>query len=357
MEEDRIIELLTRKLAGESSEDELDELDELFHQYPENAYLQDIFLEIWKTKAEEEDPEMYYKRHRRRHQDDFGKLNLFNRPERVSSSRVKNFFLTTAAVLLLMTIATYLYFDKGEKISKQDGYTEIICGKGVRKSVTLPDGSRVWLNADSRIAFDANMNATGRRIVELSGEAYFDVKHIDEHPFFINTRQVSIKVLGTAFNVRAYPGDRSCETTLIRGSIELVTNNKAKQKFLLIPSEKLSVTEAKTAGDASTKEDQRDRVASMRIELVTPVKLSDKEYVPETSWTENKLIFKDEPLEQLAPELERWYDVKIEIANESLRGYRFTGVFTSETILQALTAMKLIKPFKFTINDKNIKLY
>ncbi|HZG25843.1 MAG TPA: DUF4974 domain-containing protein, partial [Chitinophagaceae bacterium] len=77
----------------------------------------------------------------------------------------------------------------------------------------------------------------------------------------------------------------------------------------------------------------------------------------ETSWTENKLIFENETLEDLAPKLERWFDVKINVVRKNPAGERFTGAFANETIEQALTAMKLIKPFNFTINEKNITIY
>jgi transmembrane sensor len=223
--------------------------------------------------------------------------------------------------------------------------------------VKLPDGTSVFLNSDSRLSFDANMNEKNERAVELEGEAFFDVVHLTGRPFVIHTNKVLIRVLGTSFNVKAYPNDKKSETTLIRGSIELLTMEGSRQKFILKPSEKFSLIErrGKSSGNLNGNKDKDS--STLLIENVAPVKLANKEYVPETSWTENKLIFENESLEDLAPKLERWFNVRINVVRKDPAGDRFTGAFANETIEQALSAMKLIKPFNYTINEKNITIY
>src|SRR5690606_22571909 len=95
---------------------------------------------------------------------------------------------------------------------------------GERKSIQLPDGTKVMLNAGSTIHIAADFNATSRQLT-LVGEAFFDVVHNAEKPFIIHTGAMDIKVLGTVFNVRAYPGDKTSETSLLKGSVEVTLKN------------------------------------------------------------------------------------------------------------------------------------
>ena len=93
------------------------------------------------------------------------------------------------------------------------------------------------------------------------------------------------------------------------------------------------------------------------IEHVTLVKVANKEYVAETSWTDNTLIFDNESLEDIATKLERWYNVKITISGQSIGKYRFTGAIENETVEQALSALQIIKSFNFKINENDITIY
>jgi ferric-dicitrate binding protein FerR (iron transport regulator) len=358
MAEARIIELLTRKLAGEASEDELQELKELIARYPETIYTEEAFRQIWNSKAVDEDTDPFYARHRRKHREEFDSFNHVEPIHTTAHPKPRNrLILSSFFALFVVAAAVYFFFLLPGRQAKPSGYTRIVSGKGVRKSVKLPDGTNVWLNSDSRLSFEAGMNEKNERIVELEGEAFFDVVHITGRPFIIHTNKVLIRVIGTAFNVKAYPNDKKSETTLIRGMIELSTVEGPKQKFILKPSEKFSLIQAKTGGKGRFNGGKEKDSSTLLIELVESVRLANKEYVPETSWTENKLIFENETLEDLAPKLERWFDVKINVVRKNPAGERFTGSFANETIEQALTAMKLIKPFNFTINEKNITIY
>src|SRR5439155_8152 len=105
--------------------------------------------------------------------------------------------------------------------------------------MVLPDGTQVWLNAESRITYSNTFNKSLRE-VNLEGEAYFDVTHDAAHPFIVHTSSIAIKVLGTAFTVKSYASDKTIEATLLRGSIEVVKNNDpSAPKVILRPHEKL----------------------------------------------------------------------------------------------------------------------
>src|SRR5690606_22961051 len=98
-----------------------------------------------------------------------------------------------------------------------------------------------------------SMNDNDVRSVDLEGEAFFDVAKDVDRPFLIETKEISIKVLGTAFNVKAYPDEDKTETTLLEGSIELVVNEMPKEKFMLKPNEKLAVMKNRTVEDLEQK--------------------------------------------------------------------------------------------------------
>ena len=168
--------------------------------------------------------------------------------------------------------------------------------------------------------------------------------------------------MGTAFNVRAYPGERLTEATLMRGSIELTVNSRPYQKIILKPKEKFALIEdaplkpsapgAKTTAVTDTTQHNEKLV----IQDVQPVHIADKDYVEEVSWTENELVFQDETLDELAPKMERWYNVQIDININSaaLKNFHFTGVFHKETIDEALSALQMIKPFKYKITNNHV---
>src|SRR5437773_11061947 len=148
--------------------------------------------------------------------------------------------LLVAAVLTGIILSSYFFiFQRKNTQSKAVAINEIEAKKGARSYMLLPDGTKVWLNSDSKLEYKDNFNDSIREVT-LSGEAYFDVVKDAAHPFIVHTSDIDIRVLGTAFNVKSYPKESSIETTLIHGLIE-VTNKKlpGSPKVILNPHEKL----------------------------------------------------------------------------------------------------------------------
>jgi len=353
MLEKRLIELLTRKMAGELSSSELVELNEMLSGYPDALQEEEIFKKIWNSTAIAEDVNFFYEKHKKKH----GDALLFNEVEDSPPATIKwrkySKYFAAACIFIIAIVLVYFEY---EPLSGKDSYKQIVVGRGIRKTVLLPDGTKVWLNADSKLSYDPQMNNADLRLVTLEGEAYFDVTHDKKHPFIINANKVSIKVLGTSFNIKAYTNDKKCETTLIKGSVELTLNDGSKQKIILKPSEKLALIEDEDRKDL--KRDHRSyKGKTLLIEHINPVRVEDKEYVPETSWTENRIMFENETMQEIAVKLERWYNVKIGIDNKEIGSYHFTGTFTNETIDQVLTAMQLIKSFNIKTNNNDITIY
>jgi ferric-dicitrate binding protein FerR (iron transport regulator) len=236
--------------------------------------------------------------------------------------------------------------------------SEIFTGNGSRTHVVLPDGSIVWLNAGSRITYDKNFGATHRE-VNLTGEGFFDVARNAGMPFVIHAARIDIKVLGTRFNVKSYPSDKTTETTLIHGSIEVSIKDRPSEKIILKPNEKLVVAN----DDSTLHRISRPHAASTEESLVTirkPTYEANTGAIIETSWVDNKLIFQDEEFGDLARQMERWYGVSIRFEDPAQEKLRFTGSFQKETIQQALDALQLtdpLSPFNYKIHENQITVY
>jgi ferric-dicitrate binding protein FerR (iron transport regulator) len=222
---------------------------------------------------------------------------------------------------------------------------------GSRTSIVLPDGTKVWLNSCSSLRYEGEL-LNGRREVTLTGEAFFEVKHDEQHPFIIHTRNFDVMDLGTVFNVRAYPEDAMAEAALISGSIEVSMKNGSEDKIVLRPHEKITVY--------NDHEYSRDTIAmglhvSRRANIpvskesqVTPI-VTDPEYkmAVDTAWMANKLIFTNEAFADLALQMERRYGVKVYFENEKASRYKFTGRFEDESIDQALEELQAIASFRY----------
>ena len=168
---------------------------------------------------------------------------------------------------------------------------------------------------------------------------------------------MDIRVLGTRFNIRSYPADKTMEATLIRGSLEVSLKDQPSQKIILKPNEKIVVANVeKTAG-------LNIPTLQKSIKPVLPASISKLTYEPtsgdivEISWVENKLIFQDQPFKDLAEQMERWFGVIIRFKDKRAEELRFTGSFKNETIQQALEALQLSGKFDYSIHENQIVIY
>ena len=355
MDENRILELLTRKLSGEASDQELAELNRLLNTYPEAYYYDEALRQLWQNEILSTDNvNKSYERHRLKYNSEFTPDTISPEDTSQKSRLVKYSILSLAACLIAALVVINFDFN----ISGREKDSQIVASKGVRKKIILPDGTRVWLNSESSISFNPEMKERKTRLVKLSGEAFFEVTEDKQHPFILTTDKISIKVLGTAFNVKAYPNDKSAEATLLCGSIELSVNDRPQQKIMLKPSEKFALIEKK--GQVANPKNRALVLApkiTMVIENIAPIEIANELYIEETSWKDNKLVFRNQSLAELAPKFERWFNVHITIKNEEIKEHRYTGAFTTENLTQALTAMKLIKNFNYKLHNNDVIIY
>jgi transmembrane sensor len=234
--------------------------------------------------------------------------------------------------------------------------------KGAKSEINLPDGSKVWLNAESYLRFPNTFTNKNRKVY-LEGEAYFDIKKDTKHPLIVETSDINIKVVGTSFNVKSYPGEGTIETTLERGKI--VIENKISYPY----QEQSEVTLQPNQRATFIKKQGKIFLDNVKpVEIIEPgtkeavreerIILNDKVQTGKyTAWKDGKLIFDNETFENLAVKLERWYDIKIDIEDEALRRIRFTGTFENETIEQGLEIMKLTTPIKYVMDKNEVKIW
>ncbi len=368
---DHIWQLIARKLSGEATPAELHELDELLRQYPDAGYPKEIFHDLWQTDPTH-DRQYAENRYKELVQQikkmgiDEGRFtegeHYINKEPGTSKSFYKRNRVLAVCSLAVIVVITAVYFigsnGATEELAETSVKNQVSTKNGSKTSLVLPDGTKVWLNADSRLDYDKSYGNTIRE-VSLVGEAYFDVVKNPARPFVIHTNKMDIKVLGTAFNVKCYPGEKTTETSLIRGSIE-VTLKDRQEKIMLKPNEKLVLNNDDIA--AGNKKSAEPAVAQNNTDEKPIISVGHLTFLPvdstvvETAWVQNRLVFSSESFEEVALQMERWYNVKIEFADEPLKKERLTGNFEKETVIEAFNALQLTTPFSYSTKGDKIIL-
>jgi transmembrane sensor len=209
-------------------------------------------------------------------------------------------------------------FAKGMEIPKNSEL--ITAAKGKRSVLTLADGTRVWLNADSRIAYSNDFMNSETREVFLEGEAFFDVTENKNKPFIVNTASITVKVLGTAFNVKSFENDETVETTLVHGKVQIDT--RTNDNIILLPNQQAVFV--KQSG-----------------QVIVENQIEAQDYA---AWKSGKLYFKDETFAAIVQELERWYNVKIHLEGEHVLECRFSAKIDNKPLEEVLELFKATGP-------------
>jgi ferric-dicitrate binding protein FerR (iron transport regulator) len=368
MLQDRAWLLLGRKMAEEASPQELKELEEILRYNPELHFSLQALTEIWQQKPTEnfQEVEEAYRAHlnKLKHEfadhpgntEDLVESNTLFYPSQPSYLRRNGLMLAAVATAIVLTVAAVFYTIPAKQpvlANQQPAASEITTRYGSKTtSIVLPDGTKVWLNAGSKLTYDKNFGESERN-VNLTGEAYFDVVHNAEKPFVIHTKAMDIKVLGTEFNVKSYPDERTTEASLIRGSIEVTLKDKRAEKIIMKPNEKLVVSNENEPPTAFQKKPQEPTAPIINLGHLNYFSLDST--ILETSWVDNRLIFEDESFEEVATRMARWYGVEFSFKNNDIKNLRFTGNFKNETVEEALKAMQITADFAFRISsDKHI---
>lgn len=280
-------------------------------------------------------------------------------PRPKSEKRRKRFFVAAAAAVLALLIGAKFYFSgtpikSPSVIAESKGPDEansFTTKKGEKKKIVLPDNTTLYLNSGSSLSIDKDFGKTNRTVY-LSGEALFDVTHKESLPFIVRMDNYDVKVLGTLFNVKAYPGDKQSETALIRGKVEIQMPGSS-EKIILSPNQKVIVK--KTNKDQLLKDGKTKLLQEGDIALL-PLSYNKDSLLIETAWVQNRLEIVDESFEEIKEKLERWYGVKINFDDTEVTNYTFSATFEKETIEQVLNALQYAYHFNYVIKENEITI-
>jgi ferric-dicitrate binding protein FerR (iron transport regulator) len=237
-------------------------------------------------------------------------------------------YMRAAAILLLPIIVAgglvYSYLsNKGKTTTEQQVSSTIYAPLGARVSFNLPDGTTGMLNSGSHLSYSVPFS--NNRAVSLEGEAWFEVNHDEDNPFEISTGNSTVKVLGTSFNVSAYPAENYVEVVLQQGKVEFM-DNKGDEKVAMLPSERLVF---------------QNGIISKSV--TDPAKYF--------AWTEGKLVFRGDLMAEVGRRIERWYNVKIELADKELEKYSFRATFEDDKLEEVLRLLSMTSPIKYQITS------
>ncbi len=330
------IELLKKYVRNECTPEELEEV--LGWMEERSGTLEGKFLlsELWRDLEEKgyylpESEVVDYERILDRIHHEMNLTGALHTPVRRGWRRRMGVLMKVAAVLFvpLLLVTMYLYsFIFGTLGERSVVYTEVVAPYGSRLHLDLPDGSHVWLNNGSRLRFPLRFHGKIRR-VELEGEAYFEVHHNTRQPFVVDAGGLEVVAVGTSFDVMAYPGEEDLEVTLKEGKVLINKRGEGRrtQNLLVMQPRQHAVY----------------RRSQQKLYYVTE---DPDKYI---SWTEGRLIFRNDPLDDVIRRLSRWYNVDIEVEDPRLHDFTYTATFVDESLVQVLDLLKIATPIDYTI--------
>lgn len=252
---------------------------------------------------------------------------------RVRNERLRNRFYrwtrSVAAILWLplLLLSGYLSYRVHELQSVPAEQVELTTAYGVVSKVTLSDGSEVWLNSGSKLVYPKRFKGE-KREVYLTGEAYFKVESDPSHRFDVRTSDgLMVSAYGTEFNVQAYADESDIEATLAKGNIT-VSQPGANINQDLKPGEQLNYS----------KTEKRTNLRAVSLSA-------------ETAWKDGKIVFRRTPMEKVAKQLSRHFNVEIQLEGKEIHEYSYSATFTTETLAEVLSLLEKTAPIQCEIID------
>lgn len=318
--------IIQKYILGKSSEEENQLIDQWIQQSHENKKRLFEEKDIWETYGYHSD-RMNYEVN-----PEFSILK-----ERLEYQKVKSTFsfekiLQIAALIIFVFglgwSSQFISFPESEQT--ETTMQEVFVPKGQVNQIFLADGTRIWINSESKLTVPA-VFASNERVVKLNGEAFFEVAKNINSPFRVEVNGQVIEVLGTSFNVRAYDNSNKIETTLETGQIKLRIGN---QTSMLAPGEQSLFDKTKK-------------------ELV----ISKVEPITYTSWKDGRYEFQNEDLIEVFKVVERWYDVEITYDENTFRGMHFSGVIKrNKDANHFLELLNISVPIRYSVHAEKITI-
>lgn len=315
-------EKIKRYVSGSALPEEISEVREIFMNGENDESLRNLLEEDWQTinksdiKSEKDLSPLLDRIH---HQISLNEV----RKGKGIVRRLSDIYIRVAAILLLPLLLAggYLLFRSHESHSGHDALTSIYAPQGSRVSFTLPDGTSGMLNSGSSLSY--SLPFTSHREVSVTGEAWFKVAHDEKHPFTVAAGNIDLSVLGTSFNVSAYPEDNYTEVVLESGEV-MLKSSVFEGNIIMRPSESFVLENGK-----------------MRRSITDPSK--------HISWTEGKLVFRSDPMSEVAKRIERWYNVRVQLMDNELVNYSFRATFEDDPLEEVLRFLSMTSPIRYEI--------
>ncbi len=326
-------EVVKRYLEGKGSKGDRDQLIDWFSDIRYEKDIHEKFRSFWdsmeKGKLEDCDrAALLGEVYRRIKKDDF-------RQQRKKKGKVQflNILQKIAAVLFIPLVITFWLTRVGNfTTGSGTAYSELYSPPGTRTRFHLTDGSTGWLNGGSYLEFPTEFRGKSRG-VRLRGEAYFDVVPDAKKPFIVQGEHASVVVRGTSFNVQAFPDDPEIWITLASGRIDVFGN---------IDGKSVRLTELHPDQMCIYRPDKK----SHRVEAVDADKI--------TAWTEGKLVFRQEPMTDVARRIERWFNVRVVLADEELENYSFRATFQDDSLEEVMRLLAMTSPISYMIAPRKL---
>lgn len=245
-----------------------------------------------------------------------------------SSLFVARLMRIAAIILFMVAFGSGVYYYSVRSFAMPDMVVSV--QKGQKAQIVLPDGSNVWINSDSKLTYGIRFN-NQERVLQLDGEAYFEVTPDKQRPFIVETNGMSVKALGTSFDVKSYSEDKEIATVLMTGKVEITSRN---MKQIMTPNEKAIYNK---------------ETGNLEVTTITDA-------IDYAGWKDNLLRLNAETIENVAKILERNYNTKIIFKSEALKQYRVTGPLGNTSLESVLEILSLTFPLSYEVKDSLIIL-
>lgn len=317
--------LLKKYMNGQLTQAEIIRLKTLIQRIDDSAFERSL-EQLWES----------YEGTGKRNQEAFDHISQ-NLKEIIQPRKSFNLFYSAGRIAVAILVAclfattVYLVVDRNQTQTAIAQEYKVVSQKGERASVILPDGTRVYLNAESSLSYPASFTLKNRT-VRLTGEAYFEVKHDASAPFIVETDEVEVKVLGTTFNLCANLHDKWFEASLVEGSIEVTPYKYPQKQVHLSPLQKAHYN--LQTGDLNI----------IKTDLHV-----------ETAWKRGDLIFRNQPFLQIVEKLEAFYGVSIQVKG-SYPAELFTGSYHETDVIEVLKNLQQHYTFDYQKSGNDISL-
>lgn len=350
MNPDEIYLLVATELSDTLTADEKRRLEEWKAADEANRRLYDRLVRVWNATPDMDslaayDPEKAFELFLSRVEeasgrDDRPEDNIKPRPFSVARSlrrRVATAMRYAAVVAVVIAACSYLFYKMGQN-EVESSFAQIVveAPEGATSKVTLPDGTHVWLNAGSRIAYSQGFGVRERNL-SLTGEGYFEVHKNREMPFNVKSGNLNVRVLGTKFDFRDYPEDPTAMVSLDEGSVALGLVAKPQDSEWRLSPNQRAVLDKK--GGSLTVEDYDALTARL--------------------WTDGTIMLNGRRLADIVTDLSRMYAANIVIANPALANVRFYGVFhrKDQNLVQILNVLAGTGRIKYAVKGNEVRIY